>query len=415
RTAGSNLISAPLSGIIGQYGTIGVFVSDEENNKFAGGFVAVPYQAPTAVTYGDVWKASHDAGKDGLFATPQGYNHWLEGGVAGTNGQSIAGIDAGTHNGGILRLSTGSWKRVLLGGEAADGVAFYTGIRTNIGRRFFSGITSGTDLGKPVTSKAGATWTGQLSTRQHIGNGNIRANYGDITLTVRYNETGGTISGGLSANPLTSPNYTYEIRGRFNEDGLVEGNVNTRTSVGGFEPGFLSGLIGEQGIVGAFVAPNVAGGFVARPGVPAFAAPQLSSTRWGTGGVVDYQNWLYAVQVNGARVLADRPHNVTGRLNEFLLTAPHDTTNHYISWGDSRSDDGRERIAVRVEAAWSDQVPTGLTGGFSALHTLWNDSNGAIEKYSSLQRAYHAGIHPDTNVGTILPRIPVGTSGVVAT
>ncbi len=141
----------------------------------------------------------------------------------------------------------------------------------------------------------------------------------------------------------------------------------------------------------------------------------LLSLKWGTGGVVDYQNWLYAVQVNGARVLADRPHNVTGRLNEFLLTAPHDTTNHHISWGDSRSDDGRERISVRVEAAFSDQVPTGLTGGFSALHTLWNPSNGAIEKYSSLQRAYHAGIHPDTNVGTILPRIPVGTSGVVAT
>ena len=419
-TANGGLISAPLSGIIGQYGTIGVFVSDEENNKFAGGFVAVPYQAPTAVTYGDVWKASHDAGKDGLFATPQGYNHWLEGGVAGTNGQSVAGIDAGTHNGGILRLSTGSWKRVLLGGEAADGVAFYTGIRTNIGRRFFSGITSGTDLGKPVTSKAGATWTGQLSTRQHIGNGNIRANYGDITLTVRYNETGGTISGGLSANPLTSPNYTYEIRGRFNEDGLVEGNVNTRTSSGGFEPGFLSGLIGEQGIVGAFIAPNVAGGFVARPGVPEFASVNVNRV-WQPGGVVDYQNWLYAVQVNGSRLLADRPHNVTGRLNEFLLTAPHDTTNHFISWGDSRSDDGRERIAVGVEDAWGDQgpegnrPPSGLTGGFSALHTLWNPRDGLSEQHTGLHRAYHAGIHPDTNVGTILPRIPLGVPGVVAT
>ncbi len=410
-TANGGLINAPLSGIIGQFGAIGVFVSDEENNKFAGGFVAVPYQAPTAVTYRDVWKASHDAGKDGLFAAPQGYNHWLEGGVAGTNGQSIAGIDAGTHNGGILRLSTGSWKRVLLGGEAADGVAFYTGIRTNIGRRFFSGITSTTDLGAPVTRKSGsAKWYGQMSTRQNNGRA-IATNYGDITLTVNFSGTGGTISGGLSANPLTSPNYTYEIRGRFNEDGLVEGNVNTRTSVGGFEPGFLSGLIGEQGIVGAFVAPNVAGGFVARPGVPQFAHVKNVFS----GGVVDYQNWLYAVQVNGARVLADRPHNVTGRLNEFLLTAPHDTTNHHISWGDSRSDDGRERISVRVEAAFSDQVPSGLTGGFSALHTLWNPRDGLSEQHTGLHRAYHAGIHPDTNVGRILPYIPLGVPGVVAT
>ncbi len=113
------LISAPLSGIIGQTGAIGVFASNEENNKFAGGFVAVPYQVPTAVTYSDVWKASHDAGKDGLFATPQGYNHWLEGGVAGTNGQSVAGIDAGTHNGGILRMSTATWKLASIGGDAS--------------------------------------------------------------------------------------------------------------------------------------------------------------------------------------------------------------------------------------------------------------------------------------------------------
>ena len=102
--------------------------------------------------------------------------------------------------------------------------------------------------------------------------------------------------------------------------------------------------------------PNVAGGFVARPGVPQFAHVRNVFS----GGVVDYQNWLYAVQVNGSRLLADRPHNVTGRVNEFLLTAPHDTTNHHISWGDSRSDDGRERISVRVEDAFSDQVPSGV-------------------------------------------------------
>ena len=404
RTAGSNLISAPLSGIIGQYGTIGVFVSDEENNKFAGGFVAVPYQAPTAVNYRDVWKASHDAGKDGLFAAPQGYNHWLEGGKAGPNGQSVAGIDAGTHNGGILRMSTATWRLAEIGGDAADGVAYYTGIRTNIGRRFYSGITSGTDLGKPLTkNKGSATWYGQLSTRQHIGGGNIATNYGDITLTLTFNETGGTITGGLSKNPLTSPGYTYQVRGRFNEDGLVEGNVNTVSGASNqfHEPGFLSGLIGEQGIVGAFIAPNVAGGFVARPGKPRRAE-------------VTYADWLYHTQVRG-EALTDRPHNVTGRLNEILLTAPHDTTNHHISWGDSRSDDGRERIAVGVEAAFSDQVPSGLTGGFSALHTLWNPRDGLSEQHTGLHRAYHAGIHPDTNVGGVPPHISLGVSGVVAT
>ena len=62
-------ITAPISGIIGQAGAIGVFASNETGNKFAGGFVALPYQVQD-VTYDNVWTATHEAGRDGLFATP---------------------------------------------------------------------------------------------------------------------------------------------------------------------------------------------------------------------------------------------------------------------------------------------------------------------------------------------------------
>ena len=228
-----------------------MFASNEENNKFAGGFVAVPYQRPTKVTHNDVWLASHEAGKYGLFPTPRAENHWLQGGVTSTNpalivnGQSVAGITA--RDGGILRMSTATWRLASIGTDASDAVAFYTGIYKGR-RQFYSGVTSGTDLGAPVQSKSGsATWVGQLSARQNVGTAAapvIQTRYGDIALTVAYTQTGGSITGGLSANPLTSPGYTYQVRGRFNEDGLVEGNVNTVSSRG-TEAGFLSGLIGQ--------------------------------------------------------------------------------------------------------------------------------------------------------------------------
>ncbi len=407
-----------LSGLIGQKGAIAVFASNHEESKFAGGFVARP-SAVTTVNY-DVWVRTTPLTTGGLEATPKGYNHWLKGGVAGSagglNGQSREGVtlDANGVGSGILRLSDATYKLAPIGGSANDGVAFYTGIHAIAKRRqFYSGLFAETDLGKPVARTSGsAEWVGQLAARQHIGGG-IHHRYGDIVLRVNFTPTGGTITGGLNANKFTSPGYSYDLANvTFNEDGFVRGNVNTRTTSGGREEGFLTGLIGEEGLVGSFVAPNVSGGLVAVPTVPAFAAPQLGRTRWGTGGVVDYQYWHRHIQNTYGGV--HLPHNETGRLNEFLVTDPGDP-NHFISYGNSRSDDGRERIAVRVEDAWSDQLPTGLTGGFSALHTLWNARDGLGEKQTGLHRAYHAGIHPDTNVGTILPVIPDGIPGVVVT
>ncbi len=407
RTEG--LVEAPLSGIIGQKGAIGVFASNVADNKFAGGFVARP-SSVVNVNY-DVWARSTPLTTGGLEATPKAYNHWLAGGVAGAaggiNGQSRAGITDGSLSNlnlvtGIVRLSDATYKLAPLGGSPNNGVAFYTGVNASVNRRqFYSGLFAQTDLGKPVARTSGqAHWVGQLVARQHIG-GAIHHRYGDIVLRVNFTPTGGTIAGSLHANPLTSPGYSYDLANvTFNEDGFVRGNVNTRTTSGGREEGFLTGLIGEQGVVGSFIAPNVAGGFVAVPGRPS-----------GAGGT--YTDWLYHTQVRG-EAFTHLPHNVTGRLNEILVTDPSDP-NHNISYGNSRSDDGRDRIAVGVEDAWSGQVPTGLTGGYSALYTLWNPSNGLSQAHSSLHRAYHAGIHPDTNVGGVPPHIPLGVSGVVAT
>ncbi|MCA8834045.1 MAG: hypothetical protein K8953_03070, partial [Proteobacteria bacterium] len=403
------LISADLSGIIGQTGAIGVFASNETDNKFAGGFVAIPYQAPTAVTYSTVWKASHDAGKDGLFATPQTHNHWLEGGVAGTNGQSVAGITG--YNGGLLRMSTATWNLGSIGTDVNDAVAFYTGLNKG-GRYFYSGVTSGTDLGAPVQSKSGeATWYGQLSARQHTGGGNIATKYGDITLTVRYNQTGGTITGGLPSNLLTNTGYIYQIRGRFNEDGLVEGNVNTVSGANSQfrETGYLSGLIGQGGIVGAFVAPNFAGGFVARVSKPNFAATKTT-----------YQDWAHFAG-NRYGVIRSTPHNEAGLRNAFLHTNP--SQNHNIIWGDIGNDPGREhtgRGAVSVAEALGQAgltPPAGLKGGYSWLAGYWDrPSTHQAEGVTSLNRGYHAGLFQNIDVGLPLgPRNHYASSSTTAT
>ncbi|MCA8835047.1 MAG: hypothetical protein K8953_08180, partial [Proteobacteria bacterium] len=331
------------------------------------------------------------------------------GGKAGTNGQSVAGITE--HNGGLLRMTTATWKLLPIGGEAADAVAFYTGIYKGR-RQFYAGVTSGTDLGAPVASKSGeAYWYGQLSARQHTGGGNIATKYGDITLTVNYNQTGGSINGGLPANGITSRDYSYEIRGKFNEDGFVSGNVNTRTTSGGFETGFLSGLIGQQGIVGAFVAPNFAGGFVARVGAPPTFV-ERDRRPFITTTTLTHQDWVYFTgqtygQKSGA--LTNVPNNASGRWNEFLVTSA--TAPYHISYGHSRQDDGARRRSYTVATTLGKDAnnvdiptPAGLVGGYSYLASLWNE-NGccAPESTSAIQRTFHAGIHPNTSVGAPLP------------
>ncbi len=392
--------TAPISGIVGQDGAIGVFASNETGNKFAGGFVARPSPVQD-VTYDGIWLATHEAGRGELFPTPQKSNHWLQGGFAGAtvrNGQSIAGITS--YNGGALSLATGSWRLGKLGGQAADGVAWYTGVNGGA-RYYYSGITSRTDLGKPLAQKENsATWYGQLSARQNNGRA-IVTNYGDITLAINFSVTGGTIIGDLPAHALKSPGYRYEIRGWFNDDGFVDGNVNTRSGASGqfTETGKLSGLIGQQGVVGAFHGNNVAGGFVASPRRPGK-----------TGSAVTYQDYLHYAQERG-HAITNVPHNAAGRRNELLLTetaAPYN-----ISWGHIQQNRGAERDSFSVTGALSaiEHTPNAnFTGGFSYLAGYWGDNGlNAFEDRSNINRAYHAAIHPNVDVG-----LPLGPTSHVS-
>ncbi|MCA8834592.1 MAG: hypothetical protein K8953_05845, partial [Proteobacteria bacterium] len=262
-------------------------------------------------------------------------------------------------------------------------------------RQFYSGVTSRTDLGAPVQSKSGsATWVGQLSARQNVGTAAtpvIETRYGDITLEVFYNQTGGSINGSLPANNATSRDYTYEIRGKFNEDGFVSGGVDTIKTGGAREDGFLSGLIGQGGIVGAFVAPNFSGGFVARTSKPNFAATKTT-----------YQDWAHFAG-NSFGVLRDRPHNEAGQRNAFLHTNP--SQNHNINSGDIGRNDNVENTgsgAVSIAEALGQAnltPPAALKGGYSWLAGYWDIQEHVPESSTTLNRGYHAGLFQNIDVG----------------
>ncbi len=399
----------PLSGIIGQKGAIGVFASNDAESKFAGGFVAIPNRVQNA-NY-DIWARSTPLTPGGgLLPTPRAFNHWL---TSGANGLSITGISAGSLTDrnrvtGTINLASATWKRLPLGGAEKNGVDFYTGV-LNGGRFFYSGVKSGTDLGKPLTRISGtATWVGHLAARQSVGVGGvIQHRSGDIVLTINFNPTGGRITGVLEDNGLTSIDYNYEIGADFNEDGFLRGNVNTRRIDGAFEQGFVTGVIGEQGVVAAFVAPNFSGGFVARPGTPPGFRTRRGAIAEATR-VTTYDDWAH---FTGQRFGAIRslPHNESGQHNSFLHTSPQDGNN--VPWGNIGQDGSREhtgRGAYGVGAALTSAnltAPAGLAGGFSWLAGYWDRQDSVPETSTTLNRGYHAGLFRDTNVG-----LPLGTS-----
>ncbi|MCH9665906.1 MAG: hypothetical protein K0U41_08695 [Gammaproteobacteria bacterium] len=169
-----------------------------------------------------------------------------------------------------------------LRGESEDGVAFF-GLRAtdygHIAFPFYAGILSGTDLGAPITRITGtkAIWSGVF---QAIG-GRGRATHKNFDLTVTFTDSKtGTIDAFVNS---TDDNY-YHLTGNFDSIGVITGRVDygsfdsSKNPTGDRLPGRLTGLIGEQGAVGAFIADMYfgkgfyAGGFVAR-------------------AVVDYADW----------------------------------------------------------------------------------------------------------------------------
>ncbi len=257
-----------VTGLIGQQGAVGAFRSNHVNNpiathtSFAGGFVAVPVvKYPTWVhSFGDPTSLPASV----PWYEPQRQTRFLQG--------RETDLKPGFINNPVprsLTLANGD-----LGGEVADGVAYMSGtwdVDNSDVPRHYAGILSGTHLGAPLDASVAATWSGKLGMIVDLVDVPPR----DITLNINFASK--TISHSSAVNGAHFVDLSAKWINDDSADGVLKGTItynpgaalNDATN----SAGKVTGLIGQQGAVGAFISnpdnpsskASYAGGFVAAP------------------------------------------------------------------------------------------------------------------------------------------------------
>ena len=284
RSNPSATINGVLTGLIGVEGAVGAFVSNANNYNYAGGFVASPLipDVEHEVVFAD-WTRSFatEPALAPTTGTPQSEFLQTTGSTLATG--TLTALGGGAITVTTLDLNTATLRNNPLGGDAKNGVAFYRGYDSG-NSAGYAGIFSTTDLGGPITAKdAKAEWRGQFQVVQS------RIINTDFTLEVTFGAVAG-VDGSVGKVEAfveqIAPNVAHHyVRGTFNAAGVIKGtaiaggftNGDRNQFNGGATDGILTGLIGEDGAVGAFYsqAGVYAGGFVALP---------LSPVRIGTPG-----------------------------------------------------------------------------------------------------------------------------------
>ena len=170
----------------------------------------------------------------------------------------------GTAN-GIATTGTDATATLLtIGDDSPNGVGFFTA-----NDRFYAGLFDGANLGEPLDSGTQAgTWTGSLQAVVGSTVGSVLS----MTLHVVY--TGNTRV--ITAFVPSGDNH-FLLEGTFTPNGVIEGTVNYGAFTGGVEGtpaggrgtnGTLTGIIGQDGALGAFHSTatgtnGYAGGFIA--------------------------------------------------------------------------------------------------------------------------------------------------------
>ncbi len=178
-----------------------------------------------------------------------------------------------------LNLADATFGGVKIGGDAADGVAFFKGWN---GYRYSHnvGVLSGTDLGAPLAQNSGkAHWNGRFKT---LSPGSVDT---DFVLEIDFDDK--SIPGSVAAIEAFVQHYGdyyFHLNGSFNNKGVIKGMFDRSKFIDGDRnnptgqvfQGNLTGLIGEEGAVGGFYGVQFTGGFVAAP----------------NAGKVNYGQWL---------------------------------------------------------------------------------------------------------------------------
>ena len=267
-----------LTGIIGQAGAIGVFLSNATGNAgFTGGFVAVPNTVlgadTVAANYND-WIRSFTTRPSIYLDTTPRVSQFLASHSGATALDETGSGTINTGDSGSLNLATATFQGTAFGEDAADGVSWFWDSTNTVG---YAGILSGTDLGAPLVQSGAAQvkWHGQFQ-----ATGGLRR---DFLLEIDFDN-----NNAIEAFVYhTNANY-YHLEGSFGANGVITGKVNygtfsdltARTPTDSrADNGILTGLIGADGAVGAFISGtgdkntitasdpvvHYAGGFVANP------------------------------------------------------------------------------------------------------------------------------------------------------
>ncbi len=178
-----------------------------------------------------------------------------------------------------LNLSNARFANINLGGFYGDGVGYFWGRHNNV----YSGyarISSGTDLGAPVSEVSGTTasWVGQIQAFGKTLNGGRRGVNKGFVLEVTFGNDDADKAGSIAAFVRTEGNFNYLLSGTFDNHGVISGtttwanfiNRDRNATTGEKNLGTLTGLIGQEGAVGGFHSnysgeKSYGGGFVARP------------------------------------------------------------------------------------------------------------------------------------------------------
>ncbi len=347
--------SGVLTGLIGEDGALGVFHSTATGAAgYSGGFVARP-NAPiydSDVKYSDYRRSFLSLDLPDTTAPKNQFVTDSTGVMTAQNGVTPAPQNS-------LALDTTTFDDIDLAGNLDNGAFWFNGFAgSSSTRTYYAGLDDRADLGLPITMSG--NWRGVFA----VGNAKT-----DFTLEITYGTNGGTIAAFIHE---LEDSY-YLLAGDFDANGLITGTVNYGVFTNGVRTanintisGTLTGLIGEDGAVGAFYSNNgrdekYSGGFVARDGVAAFVPSTVRHATWARGFL-----------------LADTPDTTDPR-NQFLRAR----NIRLDSSGKGVSDLG----VVNLNTARFNDAP--IVGG------------DVDDQYEAFRRGtrYYAGILPSTDLG----------------
>ncbi len=338
-----------------------------------------------------------------------------------------SGLDEGTagvvHSRGGLNLATATFGGRKLGGKATNGVGFFRGFSTEnphyavsefkydrvIKHYNYAGIYSNTNLGAPVSGTGTALWNGRIRT---IGYFQFDT---DFTLEVTFGDNNtGTLS--LDEDELLNPKNTNQflriIDATYDANGVISGEILIDEDGDDFgiqaQYGFLTGLIGADGAVAAFLSSDDGLGAL-RTGAAVGSKENISNgfDRFGyAGGFVAHPT---------ATAAPTAPPNLNVRINAwtsgFTNTLPSDVkrylTNNAIA---------KNAFLLRKDPATrpSWKKPE---GGFLTLSALGGDATDGVDFFpaditiigtraesyvTTTQRTYHAGLWDSTDLGAAI-------------